>query len=106
MMSRNVYLVMVGSNPISPDIVYSRDSELKLAVYFTDDMPYVARKDEIQLYGYLNEKLIVFETIDISPDDALEVITAIKWYTQYIGHPEIEILPDDPRVEQEINIAL
>jgi hypothetical protein len=105
-MSANVYLLMVGSNRISPDVIYSRDSELKIAVYYVDSMPYTVAEDEVQLYGYLDENLLIFETIDIGPDDALEVLSAIKWYTSYIGHPEIEILPEDPRIEAGLALAL
>jgi hypothetical protein len=105
-MSANVYLLVVGSNRMSPDVIYSRDTELKIAVYYADSMPYTIAEDEIQLYGYLDESLLIFETIDISPDEALEVLSAIKWYTNYIGHSEIEILPDDPRTEAGLAVAL
>lgn len=105
-MSGNVYLLMFGADTMSPDIIYSRNSALKIAVYFVDSVPFIAHENEIQLYGYLGDGLLVFETVNISPDDALEVLSAIKWYTNYIGHPEIEILPDDPRMEHQIPVAL
>jgi len=105
-MNGNVYLLSVGSDPLSPDIIYSRDSELKLSVYRVEDIHFVADESEIQLYGYLNNHLLAFETIDVEPEDALEVITAIRWYSGYMGSPKMEILPDDPRVLVEIAVAL
>ncbi len=105
-MDGRVYLLMVGPNVVKPDIIYSRDSELKIAVYNVCQHHYIPHTDEIQLYGYLNDNLLVFETIDIEPEDALEMLTAIKWYTNYIGVPHMEILPDDPRMPHETAIAL
>jgi hypothetical protein len=105
-MSEKVYLLMVGSNTFSPDVIYSRDSDLKIAVYYTDNVSFAPTEGEIQLYAYSGQSLMIFETIDIHPDDALEMLAAIKWYMAYIGHPEIEILPDDPRMNAEFAVAL
>ena len=105
-MNGDVYLLLIGADLQSPDVIYSRDTDLRIKVYQLGKMTYLPNENEIQLYGALNEKLIVFETVDIVPEDALEVISAIRWYTDYIGYPEMEILPEDPRILQQIAIAL
>ena len=45
-----------------------------------------------------------FETVDIVAEDALDMIAAIRWYAGYMGFPEMEILPDDPRVGSDIAV--
>jgi predicted RNase H-like nuclease len=58
--------------------------------------------NEIQLYGYAENKLYAFETINIIAEDALDVVSAIQWYAEYIDCPGMEILPDDPRLDEHI----
>ena len=103
-MNEKFYLVVMSSDPLSPDMVYSGDSGLKLCVYHLDKVAFTPNENEIQLYGYWTCNLLAFETVDISADNALEVLSAIKWYTRYIGCPEMEILPDDPRMGHEIAV--
>jgi hypothetical protein len=91
---------------LSPDVIYSRDTDLRIAIYPVDEIPFIPHEDEIQLYGFLNGELLVFETVNISPDDALEVLAAIMWYTSHVGCPSMEILPEDPRMETPIAVAL
>jgi len=71
---------------------------LKVNVICIDEERFLANGNEIQLYGYANGKLYAFETINVTPDDALDVIDAIQWYAEYIEYPDMEILPEDPRI--------
>ena len=48
--------------------------------------------------------MLSFETINIIADDALDVISAIQWYAGYIDCPDMEILPDDPREGNTIDV--
>jgi len=105
-MSGNVYLLLTGSNQLSEEIIYSRDTDLKVKVYNLSEMAFTADDSEIQLYAYFNGDLLAFETIDIRPEDAMDVILAIKWYAQYKEYTEMEILPDDPRHDHENEIAV
>jgi hypothetical protein len=102
-MSDEVYLLLTGSDQ-DPDIIYSRNTHLKIKVYALNKMPFEAEDNEIQLYGYINQSLVVFETVDIQADDALDMIAAIRWYANYMNFPEMEILPDDPRMDREIAV--
>jgi hypothetical protein len=56
------------------------------------------------LYGYANNKLYAFETINITPEDALDVVSAIQWYANYIDCPGMEILPEDPRMNHDLAV--
>ena len=96
-MDYNVYLL--ATDPANPcrDVIHSRDTSLKIRVFCLNEERFNADENEIQLYGYAHNKLYAFETINISADDALDVVGAIQWYADYIDYPEMEILPEDPR---------
>jgi hypothetical protein len=96
-MEYNVYLLATDPNNPCRDIIHSRDTDLKIRVFCLDKERFEANTDEIQLFGYANNRLYAFETIDISAEDALDVVGAIQWYADYIDCPEMEILPEDPR---------
>lgn len=101
-MEQAVFLLATDPKDPCRDVIHSRDTGLKVKVYCITNENFKADTNEIQLYGYANSKLYAFETINITPDDALDVITAIQWYADYIDFPEMEILPDDPRLDQDI----
>lgn len=105
-MDGNVYLLLTGSNQLSADTIYSRNTDLKIKVYNLALMGFTANADEIQLYAYRNNELLAFETVGITADEAMEMVVAIKWYARYVENPKMEILPEDPRVEHENEIAV
>jgi len=100
-MSRHTYLnvYLLAKDPKDPcrDVIHSRDTVLKLRVTCLDLERFEPDKNEIQLFGYGGDKLYAFETIGIASDDALDIVEAIQWYAEYIGCPDMEILPEDPR---------
>ncbi len=101
-MDYNVYLLATDPNNPCRDVIHSRDTGLKIRVYCLTEDRFTPSESEIQLYGYANAKLYAFETINITADDALDVVGAIQWYADYIEFPEMEILPEDPRGSQNI----
>jgi hypothetical protein len=101
-MDHNVYLLATDPKNACRDVIHSRDTALKIRVFCLSDEKYIANENEIQLFGYANSKLYAFETINIAAEDALDVVGAIQWYADYIGVPDMEILPDDPRHGQDI----
>lgn len=105
-MKANVYMLLTGPVQLSAEVIYSRDTNLKVKVYNLSEVNFKADDSEIQLYGCHEKNLLAFETIDITPEDAMDVILAIKWYAQYIGYPDMEILPDDPRHDHGNEIAV
>ena len=101
-MDYNVYLLATDPNNPCRDVIHSRDTSLKIRVFCLDKEQFNPDNNEIQLYGYANNKLFAFETINIAAEDALDVVSAIRWYADYVDYPEMEILPDDPRSDQNI----
>ena len=101
-MDYNVYLLATDPKNICNDVIHSRDTGLKIRVFCLDKESFDPDANEIQLYGYANGKLYAFETVDIKAEDALDVVGAIQWYAEYIEFPEMEILPEDPRPNQNL----
>lgn len=101
-MNHNVYLLATDPNNPCRDVIHSRDTGLKIRIFCLSEEHFHPDANEIQLYGYGNGKLFAFETIGIASDDALDVVEAIQWYADYIEHPGMEILPEDPRLDEDI----
>ncbi len=101
-MDYNVYLLATDPNNPCRDVIHSRDTNLKIRVFCLDKERFTPDNNEIQLYGFANNKLFAFETINIKAEDALDVVGAIQWYADYINYPKMEILPDDPRPGQHV----
>jgi len=100
-MDYNVYLLATDPNNPCRDVIHSRDTRLKIRVFCLSEESFEPDNNEIQLYAYARKKLYAFETINIAAEDALDVVSAIQWYAEYINCPEMEILPDDPRPGQQ-----
>lgn len=103
-MDHNVFLLATDPNDPCRDVIHSRDTELRVKVFCVSEEKFHPDANEIQLYAYANEKLYAFETINITPDDALDVVAAIQWYANYIHYPQMEILPEDPRHGQDVAV--
>jgi hypothetical protein len=101
-MDYNVYLLATDPKNPCRDVIHSRDTGLKIRVFCLDDEQFNPDGNEIQLYGYANDNLFAFETINIVADDALDVVGAIQWYADYVNCPQMEILPEDPRQGKHI----
>lgn len=101
-MDHNVFLLATDPNDPCRDVIHSRDTHLKVKVYCVTNEDFTPDSNEIQLFGYAHKKLYAFETINITPDDALDVISAIQWYADYIDFPDMEILPEDPRMGHSV----
>lgn len=97
-MDHNVYLLLTDPRNPCRDVIHSRDTDLRMNVFCIDEEPFTPDPNEIQLYAYADNKLYAFETINVTPDDALDVIDAIQWYAGYLDNPDMEILPEDPRI--------
>ncbi len=101
-MENHVYLLATDPKDPCRDVIHSRDTSLKVKVYCVTEENFAPDNDEVQLYAYADKKLYAFETINVSADDVLDMISAIQWYADYIGYPDMEILPDDPRSDQDV----
>jgi len=101
-MDHKVYLLATDPKNPCRDVIHSRDSRLKVKVFCLDDERFSPDANEVQLYGYANGKLYAFETINVDAEDALDLVDALQWYADYINDPDMEILPEDPRPNQNI----
>jgi hypothetical protein len=101
-MSHNVFLLATDPNNPCRDVIHARDTGLKLRVFCLNEEAYHPDSNEIQLYGNTGDKFYAFETINIASDDALDIVDAIQWYAGYIECPDMDIVPDDPRLGREI----
>jgi hypothetical protein len=101
-MIHNVYLLATEPGNPCRDVIHSRDADLKIRVFCLDNEDFHPDTSEIQLYGYANNQLFAFETVGISSDDAIDIVEAIQWYSNYIEFPDMEILPEDPRLDKNI----
>lgn len=103
-MDHNVYLLATDPKDPCRDVIHSRDTDLKVKVFCLTDENFQPDVNEIQLYGFAKDKLYAFETINITPEDALDVVSAIQWYANYVKYPEMEILPEDPRQDKHVAV--
>ena len=103
-MNRNVFLLATDPNNSCRDVIHARDTGLRLRVFCLDTDPFNPDMNEIQLYGSANNQLYAFESIDVTSDDALDIVEAIQWYASYIKCPDMNIVADDPRPGREIAI--
>ena len=103
-MNHKVFLLATDTNNPCRDVIYARETGLRLRVFCLDTEPFHPDMNEIQLYGNGNGKLYAFESIDVTSDDALGIVEAIQWYASYIGCPEMNIAADDPRPSKDIAI--
>jgi hypothetical protein len=101
-MAQNVYLLATDPNNPCRDVIHSRDTDLKVRVFCLDNDTFHHDTNEIQLFGNCPGKLFAFETVGIASDDALDIVEAIQWYADYIECPDMEILPEDPRLDKDI----
>lgn len=103
-MKRNVFLLATDPKNRCRDVIYARDTGLRLRVFCLDTEPFHPDMNEIQLYGNGRGKLYAFESIEVTSDDALDIVEAIQWYANYLRCPEMSIVADDPRPGKNIAI--
>lgn len=90
-MESPIFLLAQDPEGTSREIIFHRDSDLRIKVIFADDTDWTVNPDEMQLYADNKGERLAFETIDFRPDEPGLVIEAIRWYAHYIGNPELEI---------------
>ena len=81
------------------DVVKMWGTDFELKVYSLADTDYEVAENCIEQYGSSGSDLYAFE---VSLDDEFSydyMADAIRWYTEHIGRPDMEILRTDPRVD-------
>ena len=93
MLSSNLYLVQTETGDMIRDV----KSMLTISVHHLNNEPFQPNPSELQFYSRYPGDLLAFETVNIKDYLRPMVASALLWYAQYIGYPEMNISSEDPR---------
>ena len=93
MLSFNFYLVHTENGDVIRDV----KSMLTISVHHLNKEPFQPNPVELQFYSRYPGDLLAFETVNIKDYLRPMVASALLWYAQYIGYPEMNISSEDPR---------
>jgi hypothetical protein len=93
MLSTNFYLVQTENGDMIRDV----KSMLTISVRHLNKEPFQPNPCELQFYSRYPGDMIAFETVNIKDYLRPMVASALLWYAQYIGYPEMNISSEDPR---------
>jgi len=93
MLSSNFYLVQTEAGDMIRDV----KSMLTISVHHLNKEPFQPNPTELQFYSRYPGDLLAFETVNIKDYLRPMVASALLWYAQYIGYPEMNISSEDPR---------
>ncbi|MBE7178153.1 MAG: hypothetical protein INR69_17250 [Mucilaginibacter polytrichastri] len=96
-----VYFILEDLQKNGGTHIISRDSHLHVRVYTgRRARRFMPNPDELQMYGLDGDELIAFETQNIVPEDAIDMIDAIHYYARYTRNSDMEILAEPPGQKQ------
>ena len=72
-------------------------SMLAISVHHLNKESFQPNPSELQFYSRYPGDLLAFETVNIKDYLRPLVASALLWYAQYIGYPEMNISSEDPR---------
>ena len=98
-MKNDIFLLAKDAENGCRDMIFHRDGSLRVCVYCLEEDIFELKPDELQFYGDNNGEFLAFETRGYNMEEPGLIIQAIRWYANYIGNPEMEILAEDPRPE-------
>jgi hypothetical protein len=93
----DVFFLLKDPEDDCQDVIRMRDSDLRLRVYCLEGIDYHPPADKLVFFGDDHGTPLAFEVHSESPENFFSSIDAIRWYTQYIGYPQMEIHSEDPR---------
>ncbi|MBV8391157.1 MAG: hypothetical protein JO080_15235 [Mucilaginibacter sp.] len=93
MLSSNFYLVQTENGDMIRDV----KSMLTISVHHLNKESFQPNPSELQFYSRYPGDLLAFETVNIKDYLRPMVASALLWYAQYIGYPEMNISSEDPR---------
>jgi len=101
-MENDIFLLVKDVENICRDMIFHRDGTLRVGVFCPDEESFEPKPNELQFYGDNNGELLAFETRGYDMEEPGLIIEAIRWYANYLGNPEMEILAENPRSENEL----
>ena len=93
MLSTNFYLIQTEEGDMIRDV----KSMLRINIHRLNNASFNPNPSELQFYSRYPGVVLAFETVNIKDYLRPLVASALLWYAQYIGHPEMNISSQDPR---------
>jgi hypothetical protein len=93
MLSSNFYLTQTENR----DVIRDAKSMLAINVHHLNKEVFQPNPSELQFYSRYPGDLLAFETVNIKDYLRPIVASALMWYAQHIGYPEMNISTEDPR---------
>jgi hypothetical protein len=89
----NFYLLQTDNGDMIRDV----KSMLRINIHRLNNVPFDPNPSELQFYSVYPGCLLAFETDNIKDYLRPLVASALLWYAEYIGYPEMHITSEDPR---------
>jgi hypothetical protein len=93
MLLNNFYVIQTENG----DMIRDAKSMLRIDIHQLSNKPFLPNPSELQFYSIDSGILLAFETVNIRDYLRPLVASALLWYAQYIGYPEMNISSEDPR---------
>jgi hypothetical protein len=93
MLPTNFYVIQTEAGDTIRDV----KSMLRISICRLEETRFEPNPAELQFYSQYNGGHIVFETVNIKDYLRPLVASALQWYAEYIGYPEMYISSLDPR---------
>ncbi|MGZ3766726.1 MAG: hypothetical protein ACXVB0_16730 [Mucilaginibacter sp.] len=93
MLPTNFYVIQTENGDMIRDV----KSMLRINIYHLERSTFHPDPSELQFYSIYQGVYLAFETVNIKDYLRPLVASALLWYAQYIGYPEMHISSEDPR---------
>lgn len=89
------------------DVIRDVKSMLRINIHQLERVSFNPNPAELQFYSACTDGNLAFETVNIKDYLRPIVASALMWYAQHIGHPDMNISTEDPRavVKTDLNIS-
>ncbi|MEO6850677.1 MAG: hypothetical protein ABI166_08600 [Mucilaginibacter sp.] len=95
MISTNFYVVQTETGDMIRDV----KSMLRINIHLLNNRPFQANPTELQFYSTYQGIGMAFETVNIKDYLRPLVASALLWYAQHIGFPDMNISSEFPQQE-------
>jgi hypothetical protein len=93
MLSTNFYIIQTEAGDMIRDV----KSMLRISILKLGETAFEPNPAELQFYSKYKDGLLVFETVNIKDYLRPLVASALQWYAEHIGYPDMYISSQDPR---------
>jgi hypothetical protein len=93
MLPTNFYIIKTENGDMIRDV----KSMLRINIHQLENVVFKPNPSELQFYSMFHGVSLAFETVNIKDYLRPLVASALLWYAQHIGYPEMNISSEDPR---------